>query len=235
MSDSQSEPLVLIPGLLCSPALFAPQVAALGRSRAVLVADHTRAANVQEIAAQIVAEAPAQFALAGLSMGGYIVFEILRQAPQRVTRAAFLDTSARPDTPDRTADRRRLMEIARTEGVRKVQGMLLPRLVHPDRLADKELCGIVLGMAETTGLEAFLREEEAIIARPDSRPGLTQIKCPTLVLVGEQDLQTPPEIAREMADAIPGSRLRIIADCGHLSTLEKPQAATAALEEWLQT
>ncbi len=225
MPDSQSEPLVLIPGLLCSPALFAPQVAVLGRSRAVLVADHTRAATVQEIAAQILAEAPSHFALAGLSMGGYIVFEILRQAPQRVTRAALLDTSARPDTPDRTADRRRLMEIARTEGARKVQGMLLPRLVHPDRLADKELCGIVLEMAETTGLEAFLREEEAIIARPDSRPGLSQIKCPVLVLAGEQDLQTPPEIAREIAAGIPGSQLR----------LEKPQAATAALEEWLQT
>lgn len=225
---------MLVPGLLCSPALFAPQVAAFSGRRNVIVADHTRAERVEDIAGQILAEAPDRFALAGLSMGGYIVFEMLRQSPERVARVAFLDTSARPDTPERTADRRKLIEVARKEGVRKVQAMLLPRLIHTDRLSQRDLRETVLGMADATGLEAFIREQEAIISRPDSRPGLAGISCPTLVLAGEQDLQTPPDIAREIADGISGSRLAVIPDCGHLSTLERPAAVNAALADWLE-
>jgi pimeloyl-ACP methyl ester carboxylesterase len=188
---------------------------------------------MERIAADILADAPARFALAGLSMGGYIVMEIMRQAPERVSRVAFLDTSARPDPPERTADRRKLIEIARAEGVRKVQGMLLPRLIHPARMGEKALVETVLGMAEHVGLDAFVRQQEAIIARPDSRPSLGAIKVPALVLAGEQDLQTPPDIAREIAALTPGAKLVIVPDCGHLSTLERPEAVNAALREWL--
>jgi pimeloyl-ACP methyl ester carboxylesterase len=233
MSSTVAEPLLLIPGLLCSPALFSPQVAAWKESREVVVADHTRSDRMERIAADILADAPARFALAGLSMGGYIVMEIMRQAPERVSRVAFLDTSARPDPPERTADRRKLIEIARADGVRKVQGMLLPRLIHPARMGEKALVETVLGMAEHVGLDAFVRQQEAIIARPDSRPSLGAITVPALVLAGEQDLQTPPDIAREIAALTPGAKLVIVPDCGHLSTLERPEAVNAALREWL--
>lgn len=232
-ADTTAEPLLLIPGLLCSPDLFADQVAVLGTMRPVLVGDQTRSGTVAGMAADILARAPPRFALAGLSMGGYVAFEILRRVPDRVTRAAFLDTSARPDTPERTADRRRLIGIARAEGVRKIQGLLLPRLVHPDRLGETDLVERVLAMADWTGLDGFVRQQEAIIARPDSRSALGAIDCPTLVLTGAQDLQTPPDIAQEIAAGIPGARLVIVPDCGHLSTMERPAQVSAELRAWL--
>lgn len=233
MSDNNAEPLVLVPGLLCSPALFAPQVSAFGKHREVMVADHTRSDSMEAIARDILAAAPKRFALAGLSMGGYIAMAIHRMDHTRITRIAMLDTSARPDIPERTADRRRLMEIAKSEGVRKVQGMLLPRLIHPARMSEPGLVETVLKMSEDVGIEGFLRQQEAIIARPDARPGLSAIRCPALVLVGEQDLQTPPDIADEIASGIPGARLVKVPDCGHLSTLERPEAVNHAIAEWL--
>jgi pimeloyl-ACP methyl ester carboxylesterase len=186
------------------------------------------------MARQALSAAPERFALAGLSMGGYLALEIVRQAPDRVARLALLDTSARPDTPDRTADRRRLIEVARAEGVAHVQHLLMPRLIHPDRLGDADLVTRVVRMAEDTGLDAFIRQQEAIIDRPDSRPLLPAIACATLVLVGAEDLQTPVEIAREMAGAIRGSRLEVIPHCGHLSTMERPDAVNGALAAWLE-
>lgn len=233
MTETAAEPLVLVPGLLCSPALYAPQAAAFGGGRQVIVADHTRSDRMEKIAQDILSAAPPRFALAGLSMGGYIAMAMMRAAPERITRIAFLDTSARPDPPERTADRRRLMEFAKSNGAREVQKVLLQRLVHPDRLTEAALVETVLKMADDTGVDAFLRQQEAIIARPDSRPGLAAIKVPALVLVGEQDLQTPPDIAREIAEATPGARLVVVPHCGHLSTLERPEAVNAALREWL--
>jgi pimeloyl-ACP methyl ester carboxylesterase len=233
MPQQHAEPLLLVPGLLCTSDLFAAQASNFGGDRPVVILDHTRSDRVEAIARDALAAAPERFALAGLSMGGYIAMEIMRQAPQRVTRLALLDTSARADAPDRVADRRRLIEIARAEGTARVQRLLMPRLIHPDRLADGGLVARVVRMAEDTGLDAFIRQEEAIIARPDSRPLLPTIDCPTLVLVGTQDLQTPVEIAQEMAAAIPASRLVVIPDCGHLSTMERPDAVNRALAEWL--
>lgn len=233
MTVDTAEPLVLVPGLLCSPALYAPQVAAFGGGRKVMVADHTRSDRMETIASDILADAPPRFALAGLSMGGYVAMAIMRAAPERVTRVAFLDTSARSDPAERTADRRRLVEMARAQGTREVQKVLLPRLIHPDRMSETVLVETVLGMAVATGVEAFAREQEAIIARPDSRESLRAIRCPALVLVGEQDLQTPPDIAGEIASSVPGAGLVVIPHCGHLSTLERPEAVNAALEAWL--
>jgi pimeloyl-ACP methyl ester carboxylesterase len=234
MTETMTEPVVLIPGLLCSPALFAHQVNALGGGRTVLVADHTRSDRMETIAADILAAAPPRFALAGLSMGGYIAMAIARAAPERITRIAFLDTSARADPPEREADRRRLIDMARAKGAREVQKVLLPRLVHPGRLADSGLVETILQMADDTGVEAFARQQEAIIARSDSRASLAAIKVPALVLVGEQDLQTPPDVAREIADATPDAELVVIPHCGHLSTMERPDEVNAALEAWLR-
>jgi pimeloyl-ACP methyl ester carboxylesterase len=157
----------------------------------------------------------------------------VRQAPERVARLALLDTGSRADTPERTAARRELIAIAEREGVGRAQELLMPALIHPARLSDKGLVDTVLQMAADTGLEAFRRQEEAIIGRPDNRPFLASIRCPTLVVVGREDALTPPGRAREIADGIPGAGLEIIPDCGHLSTLERPEAVSRALRAWL--
>jgi pimeloyl-ACP methyl ester carboxylesterase len=225
--------LVLVPGLLCTRALWEPQIAALGDIAAITVADHTHHDTMEAIAASILATAPARFALAGLSMGGYISYAILRQAPERVTRLALLDTGSRADTPERTAGRLKLIAEADQHGVRRAQELLLDKLIHPSRLADTPLVEAVLQMADDTGLDAFKRQEAAIIARPDNRPLLASIRCPTLVLVGEQDALTPVAMAREIAAGIQGAALEIVPECGHLSTMERPEAVNRALRTWL--
>jgi pimeloyl-ACP methyl ester carboxylesterase len=168
-------------------------------------------------------------------MGGYAALEVMRVAPERVARLALLDTSARADTPEQTAARRELIELAKKGRFEEVPRRLLPRVLHPDRLADERLTSTVFGMADAVDPGAFVRQEEAIIGRPDSRRDLPNIACPTLVLCGREDAQTPLPLHEEMASLIPGSRLRVIEECGHLSTLERPEAVTAALREWLQT
>lgn len=225
--------LVLIPGLLCSAALWAPQIRALSDLADITVADHTRHESMQEIAKAILAVAPPRFAVAGLSMGGYIAYEIIRQAADRVTRLALLDTGARADAPERRAGRLRLIALAEQAGAASAQQELLPLLLHPARLRDKPLVDAVLQMATDTGVEAFKRQQMAIMARPDNLPLLSSIRCPTLVLVGREDALTPPALAQEIAGGIAGSRLEIIADCGHLSTLERPEPVNQALRAWL--
>jgi pimeloyl-ACP methyl ester carboxylesterase len=225
--------LVLVPGLLCTRELWEPQIAALADIADCMVADHTHHKTMADIARSILKTAPDRFALAGLSMGGYIACEIVRQAPERVERLALLDTGSRADTPERTAGRRDLIATARREGVRRAQELLMPSLIHPSRHGDRPLVETILQMAVDTGLAAFERQEEAIIGRPDNRPFLPSIRCPTLVIVGREDALTPPELAREIADGIPGARLEVIADCGHLSTLERPEAVNLALRAWL--
>jgi pimeloyl-ACP methyl ester carboxylesterase len=225
--------LVLVPGLLCTGALWAPQIAALSDTADCTLADHTRHDSMTGIARSILAAAPERFALAGLSMGGYIAYEIVRRAPERVERLALLDTGSRADAPERTAQRRDLIASAEREGVRRAQELLMPSLIHPARRSDKPLVDTILQMAVDTGLAAFKRQEEAIIGRPDNRPFLPSIRCPTLVIVGREDALTPPELAREIADGIPGAKLEIIPDCGHLSTLERPEAVNRALRAWL--
>ena len=127
----------------------------------------------------------------------------MRQAPERVTRLALLDTQARADTPEATARRRGLIELAQKGEFKGVTSRLLPLLIHPSRLADEHLTGIVRAMAEDTGKEAFLRQQRAIMGRPDSRPSLPAIACPTLVLCGREDALTPLDLHLEMAAADP--------------------------------
>jgi pimeloyl-ACP methyl ester carboxylesterase len=226
-------PLILVPGLLCTARLFQPQADDLADIASVAVADTTPFDNVGDAAAAILAAAPARFALGGLSMGGYVAFEVLRRAPQRVAALALIDTSARPDTPEQIARRKDLIALTRRGTFKGVTAQLLPMLIHPDRLDDAALTGIIFEMAEAVGQDAFIRQQQAIMARPDSRPDLPGIRCPTLILVGEDDRLTPPAIAREMADAIPGAMLETIADCGHVASLERPEAVNAALRRWL--
>jgi pimeloyl-ACP methyl ester carboxylesterase len=229
-----SLPVVLVPGLNCSARLYAEQIPALWRFGPIVVADHTRDASIAAIAGRILANAPPVFALVGLSLGGYIAFEIMRQAPQRVAKLALLDTSARPDDAELTARRQAPMAKARAGKLIEVADESFVNFVHPDRYGDVALRDVVRAMAEETGVEAFLRQQQAIIARPDSQPTLSAIRCPTLMLVGAEDKGTPPEFAREIAAGIAGARLVIVPECGHLSTLERPQAVTKALVEWMQ-
>jgi pimeloyl-ACP methyl ester carboxylesterase len=230
---AQSLPLVLVPGLLCSARLYAAQVAALWPFGQVAVADHRRDAEMTIIATSILRDAPPRFALAGLSMGGYIAFAMMRLAPERIAKLALLDTSARPDMPEQTATRHTQIAVAQSGRFAEIAGLSIPRFLHRSRQNDTGLTGIVRQMSQDTGPDAFVRQQQAIMTRPDSRPLLSEIGCPTLVLVGDGDEATPPELAKEIAGGIAGAKLTIIPDCGHLSTLEKPAAVNAALSEWL--
>ena len=229
------EPLLLVPGLNCTGDLFAPLAEILSPGRQVLVADVASDRTIASMAGRALARAPARFALAGLSMGGYVALEIMRQAPARVTRLALLDTSARPDTVEASQRRCDLVRLAEAgqAAVDEIHRLLWPRLVHPARLADAQLEAVVHGMARATGLEAFARQQAAIIGRMDSRPYLSAIRVPTLVLVGEEDAITPPELAAEMAGLIPSAKLVVVPHCGHLSTLERPVETLAAVQSWL--
>lgn len=225
--------LVLIPGLLCDARLWAHQTEHLADMADCMVADITGAESIDELADMVLASAPASFALAGLSMGGYVAHAIMRRAPARVSRLALIDTSARPDTPDQLVRRRQLIDMTRYGKFRGVTDRLLPILIHEARLAETELTGEIKKMSEHIGSEAFTRQQHAIMSRPDSRAFLIEYGVPTMVMCGRQDALTPLEHSAEMAAAIPRSRLAVIEDCGHLSTMERPQAATALMRQWL--
>ncbi len=227
-----TEPLVFVPGLLCTEILYAPQIAAFA-DRPLMIADHRQHESIAEISASILAAAPERFTLVGLSMGGYIAMEILREAPERVAKVALLDTNARADTAEQTERRKFLIELTRKKGFKKVPHLLYPGFVHKDREDDADLRATVVEMAMATGPDAFIRQMTALMKRPDARPGLGSITCPALVLVGDGDTLTPPDRAEEIHARIPDSRLAVIEDCGHLSTLEKPDAVTAELSKWL--
>lgn len=234
MSIADSLPVLLIPGLADSPRLYQAQLPRLFRVGPVMVADHTRDATIAEIATRVLAHAPPRFALVGLSMGGYTALEIMRRAPERVLSLALLDTSARPDTPESSERRRGAIAAAERGEYREVTEGLWPNLVHPKHAENLALKRDYVEMHMAVGAAAFVRQQQAIISRPDSRPTLTAIKCPTLVLVGDADTITPKEVAEELAQGIQGARLSVIAECGHLSALEQPEAVGDALLSFLE-
>ena len=226
-------PLVMIPGLACTDMLFADQVAMLKQERELIIGDHMRHGTMPEIAAHILAGAPERFALAGLSMGGYISLEIIRQAPERVERLALMDTSARADTSEKIVLRHEALALAAAGKFMAVIHATLDLSIAQARHRDTELKAAITEMAVQTGAEVWAQQIRAIIGRQDSVSLLGQIKCPTLVVVGDEDQLTPPELADEMADGISGARLEVIAGCGHMSTMEKPDQVTGLLQDWL--
>lgn len=227
-------PLVLVPGLLCDAQLWQSQVENLADIADIWIADHARSETMAGVARDVLADAPFEnFALAGLSMGGYIALEILRQAPQRVLRLALLDTAATAELPEQTQKRLEFIRLAQDGKFARVTETLLPLLVHPSRHAEPALSGVIRSMARNIGEEAFVRQQHAIMSRADSRTLLGAITCPTLVLCGRQDALTPLARHEEIADGIKGATLEVIDDCGHLSTLEKPSEVNAALRRWL--
>lgn len=234
MSSHAKPGLVLIPGLLCDALLWKDQIRALKGQFQCWVADHTRSETMAGVASDVLREAPFErFALAGLSMGGYAAFEIVRQAAHRVDRLALLDTSARADTPEQRAKRKGLISLAQRGRFAGVTRSLLSLFIHPSRLKEKELVNTIEDMAKNIGRDAFIAQEKAIMSRADSLPLLPSIACPTLVLCGRQDPVTPLERHEEMARGISGATLQVIEECGHLSTLERPAEVGLALRAWL--
>jgi pimeloyl-ACP methyl ester carboxylesterase len=227
-------PILLVPGLVSSPRIFAPVVPALWRFGPVTVANHIRDDNMGAIARRILAEAPPRFALAGHSMGGYIAFEIMRQAPDRVARLALINTQARPDTPEASARRRSQIARAQAGEFRAILDEFFLGFVHPSRRDNADLRQLVYDMGDDLGPEAFVRQQTAIMGRPDSRPTLAWIKCPTLVLTGDEDNTIPNSLSVEMANGIPAAKLTILSQCGHLPQVEAPQATADALVEWMR-
>ncbi|MHB1207317.1 MAG: alpha/beta fold hydrolase, partial [Rhodospirillaceae bacterium] len=177
--------------------------------------------------------APSRFALAGLSMGGYVAQEIMRLAPERVERLALVDTNARADNEAQVKARRDLIQLAEIGTFKGVTPRLLPNLIHPARMEDPNVAGVVMEMAERVGQDAFKRQQEAILNRKDGREDLVAIRIPTLILAGRQDLLCPPKVQEEMRDKITGSRMVLVEDCGHLVSLERPYATTALFRYWL--
>jgi pimeloyl-ACP methyl ester carboxylesterase len=201
-------PILLIPGLACTAELFGPQIPALWRLGPVTIATSTEGDSMADIAAAILRDAPPRFALGGLSMGGYLALEIMRQAPERVLKLALMDTAARPDTPEQSALRRTLIERSDAGDLEGVLRQIAPNLLHPDHRDDRVLIETQVRMGLAVGPEAFKRQQTAIINRIDSRPYLSAIAVPTLVLVGDRDALTPPRPLRGNGRRHPGRQAR---------------------------
>ncbi len=229
-----TRPLILLPGLLNDRRLWGAQAESLADLAEIQVPDLTGADSVAGLARMVLDGAPERFALAGLSMGGYVAQEILRQAPGRVERLALFDTNARADSKEQTERRKSLIAMARGGQFAEVMPMLAPALLHPRHAADPAMCALLGAMAEAVGPTGFERQQLAIMGRPDGRADLSAIRCPTLVACGRQDALTPYDLHKEMADAIPGARLEVIEDAGHLTPIEQPQAVSTLLRTWLQ-
>ena len=226
-------PILFVPGLACTREVFAPQVAALSKDHRCVVADHAEGTTIAEIAATILAAAPPTFALVGFSLGGYIAFEMIRQAPERVTKLALLDTQATPESDEARARRLQLVAMVEAGRFAEAEQAQWPNVVHPSRYGDTVLRETKLRMALDAGQARWLRHVAAIMARADSRPTLAAIAVPTLVLVGAEDALTTPERAREMVAGIARAHLVIVPACGHMAPLERPEAVNAALSAWM--
>ncbi len=224
--------LVFLPGLITDERLFRDQIDDLSDVARSTVADLTTADTIAEMAAGVLAQSPPQFALAGLSMGGYVALEIMRVAPERVLGLALLSTSARPDTPEATANRLKAITQAESN-FQIVLDQLMPKLVHPSRMRYNSIVDTIYSMGHRVGKNAFVLQQRAIMGRVDSRPCLSAIACPTLVLCGRDDVLTPVELHEEMAAAIPAAELVVMEECAHLSSMGRPEEVSQALRAWL--
>lgn len=226
--------VILLPGLACDAELFRAQHGALAAAgHAVQVSDvHTRHASLPAMAEALLAEHPGPLALAGSSMGGMLALHVWRAAPQRVRGLALLGTSARADTPELLALRSAAIEQFEQGRVDEVLRANVMFAFHPTHAADAALIDAYLAMIHRAGAAQLIAQNRAVMAREDLRPVLPTVRCPTLVMVGEADRLTPPEHAREIAAAVPGARLELLPDCGHLPTWEQPARVSAALLRW---
>jgi len=231
---SSRQELVLVPGLLCTDDMWREQIQRLSDvARCIVPSGQYSQDSVQDMARAVLAEAPDRFALCGLSMGGYVCHEIMRQAPKRVTRLALLDTSARPDTPEQSERRRGFIEISQRGKFKGVTPQLLPMLIHPANMENQSLVDRLMKMADDIGPENFIRQQTAIMGRPDSRPQLKDYALPVLVLCGEADKLTPPELHAEMASLIPGAEYVQVKEAAHMAPMERAGKVSQHLRDWL--
>ena len=223
--------LILLPGTLCDERLFAHQIKHLADVASVEVGDITTADTITGMATAVLDEAPRRFALAGFSLGGIVAIEIMRVAPERISKLALLDTNHNPPTASQVTSWELFEELTHTGRFEDVtRRHLLDTLLH-DRTP--ESIALVLDMASSVGPEGFLIQNAAVLTRPDNRPVLPTISAPTLVLCGREDRVCPVSIHEELAAAIPGSRLVVIPGAGHLSTIDQPELVTQAMRSWL--
>jgi len=232
--------LFLVPGLLCDDTVWASQAAALADIAAVHVANNGDTDSLGVLAESIIAHAPPRFALAGHSMGGRIALEVARRVPERLLGLALLDTGyealAPGDAGEREATGRyALLAMARREGMRVMARTWLQGMVYPPRLTDEELVEPILDMFERRTPDQFALQIKALLTRPDAASVLPTLQCPTLVLCGREDAWAPPSRHDAMARMIRHGTLEIIPDCGHMSTLERPQAVNQAFRRWLES
>ena len=225
--------LLLIPGHLCDARLWTPQIETLSALAKVSVAETQCDDSMQGIASRILASAPPRFALAGLSMGGHVCMEIMRQAPERIEKLALLDTGAASDNEARRDQRKQMLSRFQAGEIDQLVDEFMDLLLWTERSGDSALVGDIKKMMIEVAPTAFEAQVNALWNRPDSRADMTSYACPTLILCGAEDRLTPPNWSIEMADLIPGAAIVLIADCGHMSTLERPEAVNAALMHWL--
>ena len=234
MNSSNKKNIVLIPGLLCDSALWHNQIPVLEEAGySVFVADITNASTITDLAQNVLGQAPKEFVLMGLSMGGYVCLEIMRQAQERVEKLIISNSSARQDSEQTKRRRRGLIQLAGMGKFKGVTPKLLPLLLHESRLDDEELTQLIMDMAERVGRDAFERQQKAILSRIDSVPHLEEIKTPTLIIGGDSDAITPSSHALEMADKIKGAECHIFEICGHLAPLEYPNKFNQIMKNFL--
>lgn len=230
-------PVVLLPGLVCDAAVWAHASGALSARAPVSIAVYDSLDSLGDMAAKVLREAPQRFALAGHSMGGRIAMEVLRRAPERVAALALLDTGVSPLAAGEAgqrevAGRHELLQIARDQGMAAMAARWVQGMVWKLRLGDAKLVNSVIDMFARSTADVFAAQIRALLARPDASGLLPGIRCPTLVLCGEEDSWAPAARHRDMAAQIPGATLELVPDCGHMCTLERPETVTQALLAW---
>ncbi|MEO0484645.1 MAG: alpha/beta fold hydrolase [Pseudomonadota bacterium] len=228
-----TEPVVFLPGMMCDARLFAHQLDALSRERAVMVAPML-GERIEEIASTILSAAPARFALAGLSMGGIVAMEMCRRAPDRITRLALLDTNPIAESPERsTAREPQIVKVRAGRLADVMRDEMKPQYLAPGPYK-AEILQLCMDMAEALGPEVFVHQSRALQRRRDQQATLRKLKVPTLVMCGEHDTLCSPDRHRFMAELIPNAGLSIVAGAGHLPTLEQPHEVTRQIKEWLR-
>jgi pimeloyl-ACP methyl ester carboxylesterase len=226
--------IVLLPGLICDRSVWAPQAAALAPDCDVLAfADFYGHRSLETMADAVLEAAPERFALAGHSMGARVALTIMNRAPERVERLALLDLGVTPPGPEELAHRQALLDIVAAEGIEGLVRAWLPDLVHASRHSDSLLMDSLGAMIRHATPEIYAGQIVALLARPDFRPLLAKITCPTLVLSGDDDKLSSAHAHRAIAAAIAGARLAVISVCGHMATVERPEQVNTAFAQWL--
>lgn len=232
--------LVLLPGFLCDQTVWKQQIASLADVANAVCMEWTPEHNsILAMAEAVLRWAPPKFALAGHSMGGRVAFQVYRLAPERVTKIAVLNTGsdARPGGDAGVAEetgRRKLLSMARSQGMRTMAVEWLKGMLPPYRQDDIPLVEEIIQMFERKSPDLFEIQMLALLGRPNATPLLAEIQCPALVLTGRDDAWSPPARHLDMAQLIPKSELVLVPKCGHMSTMERPDDVTAAMRRWLK-